>query len=82
MDSSCAAQAVAVAVRTLALPRRMTADQNPERGIGSSHHQSALSAPSSQDLTHTGRTAVSLPVGLGAVRTGDRSTAADSHAQR
>jgi hypothetical protein len=82
VDSSCAAQAGAVSVRTVALRRRMTADQSPERGIGSRHCQSALRAPASQGLKHMGRTAVSLPVGLGAVRTGDRPTAADSHAQR
>jgi hypothetical protein len=82
VDSFCAAQAVTVSVRTVAPPRRMTADQSPERGIGSNHQQAALWAPTSHELNRTGRTMVSLPAGLGVVRTGDRSTAAGSHAQR
>jgi hypothetical protein len=82
VDSFCAAQAVTVSVRTVAPPRRMTADQSPERGIGSSDQQAALWAPANHELNRTGRTMASLPVGLGVVRSGDRSTAPGSHAQR
>jgi hypothetical protein len=81
VDSFCAARAVTVSVRTVAPPRRMTDDQSPERGIGSNHQQAAL-APASHELSRTGRTMLSLPAGLGVVRTGDRSNAAGSHAQR
>jgi hypothetical protein len=82
VDSSYAAQAVAVSVRTVARLRRMTADQSLERGIGSSHQQSALWAAANHELNHTGRTTVSPLVRLGVVRAADRSTAAGSHAQR
>jgi hypothetical protein len=82
VDSFCAARAWVILVRIVALHRRMTADQSPGRGIGSSHQRAALWALASHELNHTGRTMVSLPAGLGAVRTEDRSTAAGSHAQR
>ena len=70
-----------MSVRTAALRRRKTADRSLGMDIGSSHHLSKYLAQASHEVNRTGRTTVSLLLELPAVvRTGDRSTAAGSHA--